>query len=75
MPPFVVKCSAQAPPVPVALQPARTVPRSDVDGAAAAIESKGGAIVKGPYDDAHERRVVVYDAQGNPLVFYSPLGT
>ena len=23
------------------------------------------AIVKGPYDDAHERRAVVYDHQGN----------
>ncbi len=45
----------------------------DVDGAAAAIEANGGAIVKGPYDDAHERRAVVYDHKGNGLVFYSPL--
>ncbi|MBX6751653.1 MAG: VOC family protein [Micromonosporaceae bacterium] len=45
----------------------------DVDGAAAAIEAAGGAIVKGPYDDAHERRAVVYDNQGNGLVFYKPL--
>lgn len=46
---------------------------ADVDAAAAAIEAAGGAIVKGPYDDAHERRVVVYDTTGNGLVFYSPL--
>lgn len=46
----------------------------DVDGAAAAMEENGGAIVKAPYDDAHERRAVVYDNQGNGLVFYKPLG-
>ncbi len=46
---------------------------ADVDGAAKAIEESGGAIVKGPYDDAHERRAVVYDNKGNGLVFYSPL--
>ena len=46
---------------------------ADVDGAAAAIEANGGAIVKGPYNDAHERRAVAYDHKGNPLVFYSPL--
>ncbi|MGC4936018.1 VOC family protein [Gordonia sp. DT30] len=45
----------------------------DVDGAAKAIEANGGGIVKGPYDDAHERRAVVYDNKGNGLVFYSPL--
>jgi catechol 2,3-dioxygenase-like lactoylglutathione lyase family enzyme len=45
----------------------------DVDAAARAVEADGGAIVKGPYDDAHERRAVVYDHQGNGLVFYSPL--
>lgn len=45
----------------------------DVDAAARAIEEAGGAIVKGPYNDAHERRAVVYDNQGNGLVFYSPL--
>jgi len=45
----------------------------DVDAAAKAIEANGGAIVKGPYDDAHERRAVVYDVKGNGLVFYSPL--
>ena len=27
-------------------------------------------IVKGPYDDAHERRAVVYDNKGNGIVFY-----
>lgn len=46
---------------------------NDVDAAARALEANGGAIVKGPYDDAHERRAVVYDPQGNGLVFYSPL--
>lgn len=46
---------------------------ADVDAAAQAIEDNGGAIVKGPYNDAHERRAVVYDHKGNPLVFYSPL--
>ena len=45
----------------------------DVDGAAKAIEASGGAIVKGPYDDAHERRAVVYDNKGNGLVFYKSL--
>ncbi len=45
----------------------------DVDGAAQAVEASGGAIVKAPYDDAHERRAVVYDNKGNGLVFYRPL--
>ena len=45
----------------------------DVDAAARAVEDSGGGIVKGPYDDAHERRAVVYDNKGNGLVFYSPL--
>lgn len=56
--------------------PGKVVPgikTDDVDGAARAVEAGGGAIVKGPYDDAHERRAVVYDAQGNGLVFYRPL--
>lgn len=46
---------------------------ADVDAAAQAVEANGGAIVKGPYNDAHERRAVVYDNKGNALVFYSPL--
>lgn len=46
---------------------------SDVDAAAKAVEASGGGIVKSPYDDAHERRTVVYDNKGNGLVFYSPL--
>ena len=46
---------------------------ADVDGAAQAVEANGGAIVKGPYNDAHERRAVAYDHMGNGLVFYSPL--
>jgi catechol 2,3-dioxygenase-like lactoylglutathione lyase family enzyme len=56
--------------------PGTTVPgikTTDVDAAAKAIEENGGAIVKGPYDDAHERRAVVYDNKGNGLVLYSPL--
>ena len=46
---------------------------ADVDAAAKAVESSGGGIVKAPYDDAHERRAVVYDNKGNGLVFYQPL--
>jgi len=46
---------------------------TDVDGAAKAIEANGGTIVKAPYNDAHERRAVVYDNTGNGLVLYSPL--
>lgn len=45
----------------------------DVDAAARAVEAAGGGIARAPYDDAHERRAVVYDGQGNGLVFYSPL--
>lgn len=45
----------------------------DVDAAAKAVEEAGGGIVKAAYNDAHERRAVVYDAEGNGLVFYSPL--
>jgi lactoylglutathione lyase len=44
-----------------------------VDGAAKDIEDNGGGIVKAPYDDAHERRAVVYDNKGNGLVFYKSL--
>jgi lactoylglutathione lyase len=47
---------------------------ADVDAAAKAVEASGGGIVKGPYDDAHERRAVVYDNKGNGVVFYKPLG-
>ena len=46
---------------------------ADVDAAAKAVEDSGGGIVKGPYDDAHERRAVVYDNKGNGLAFYRPL--
>ncbi len=46
---------------------------TDVDAAAKAVEASGGGIVKGPYDDAHDRRAVVYDTKGNGLVFYGPL--
>lgn len=49
------------------------VKTADVDAAAKAVEENGGAIVRAAYDDAHERRAVVYDPQGNGLVFYSPL--
>lgn len=48
------------------------VKTEDVDGAAQAVEQAGGAVVKAPYDDAHERRAVVYDNHGNGLVFYRP---
>jgi lactoylglutathione lyase len=50
-----------------------SIKTADVDAAAEAIEANGGGIVKHPYDDAHERRAVVYDHKGNGLVFYSPL--
>ena len=46
---------------------------ADVDAAAKAVEDAGGEIVRAAYDDSHERRAVVYDNQGNGLVFYSPL--
>ncbi|MDP1737146.1 MAG: VOC family protein [Caulobacter sp.] len=46
---------------------------ADVDGAAMAVEAGGGVVVRAAYDDAHERRAVVYDNTGNGLVFYSPL--
>lgn len=49
------------------------VKTADVDGAAQAIEAHGGGIVTQPYNDAHERRAVVYDNKGNGLVLYSPL--
>ena len=49
------------------------VKTADVDAAARAVEAAGGEIVRAAYDDAHERRAVVYDNQGNGLVFYSPL--
>ncbi len=49
------------------------VKTDDVDAAARAIEAAGGGIARGPYNDAHERRAVVYDDQGNGIVFYSPL--
>ena len=45
---------------------------TDVDAAARAVEANGGAILRAPYDDAHERRAVVYDHMGNGLVLYSP---
>lgn len=48
---------------------------ADVDAAAEVVEANGGGLVKGPYDDAHERRAVVYDNKGNGLVFYRPLQT
>ena len=46
---------------------------ADVDAAARAVEESGGAIIRAAYDDAHERRAVVYDNKGNGLIFYSPL--
>ena len=49
------------------------VKTDDVDAAAHAVEAAGGEVVRAAYDDAHERRAVVYDNQGNGLVFYSPL--
>lgn len=45
----------------------------DVDEAARAIDENGGGIVRAAYNDAHERRAVVYDNAGNGIVFYSSL--
>ena len=45
----------------------------DVDGDAQAAENAGGGIARAAYNDAHERRAVVYDSQGNGLTFYAPL--
>src|ERR1700741_4316616 len=44
---------------------------ADVDAAAKAVEASGDGIVQRPYNDAHERRAVVYDNKGNGLVFYT----
>ncbi|MGO1949151.1 MAG: VOC family protein [Mycobacteriaceae bacterium] len=49
------------------------VKTDDVDGDAKKAEADGGGFVTDPYNDAHERRAVVYDSQGNGIVFYSPL--
>lgn len=49
------------------------VKTADVDAAAKAVEDGGGAIARAPYDDAHERRAVVYDNKGNGVVLYRPL--
>lgn len=46
---------------------------ADVDAAVKSIEDSGGAVVKGPYNDAHERRAVAYDNKSNGVVFYSSL--
>ena len=46
---------------------------ANVDAAAQSVEAGNGGVVKGPYNDAHERRAVAYDNKGNGLVFYSPL--
>lgn len=45
----------------------------DVDAVGKAVDEAGGGVIKGPYNDAHERRVIVRDNMGNGLVFYSPL--
>ena len=59
---------------PIPAQVVVGIKTEDVDAAAKAVEDSGGGIVKGPYDDAHERRAVVYDNKGNGIVFYKPLG-
>jgi hypothetical protein len=40
---------------------------ADVDAAAEGVEASGGGIVKGSYDDAHERRAVVLRQQRQRL--------
>ena len=58
---------------PIPGQVAVAIKTDDVDGDAAAADENGGSITKAPYDDAHERRSVVYDRDGNGIVFYSQL--
>lgn len=58
---------------PIPGQIAVGIKTADVDAAAKAVVANGGAIITAPYNDAHERRAVVYDNKGNGLVFYSPL--
>lgn len=57
---------------PVPGQAVVAIKTADVDASVAAVESNGGVVVREPYEDAHERRAIVRDDQGNPLVFYSP---
>lgn len=45
----------------------------DPDRDAALVDANGGAVVQEAHDDAHERRAVVYDNEGNGLVFYRSL--
>lgn len=45
----------------------------DVDAAAKIVDENGGGVARQAYDDAHERRAVVYDSEGNGIVFYKSL--
>lgn len=45
----------------------------DPDRDAALVDANGGAVVQEAHDDAHERRAVVYDNEGNGIVFYKSL--
>ena len=45
----------------------------DVDGVAGRVGPAGGTVLRHPYDDAHERRAVIRDDQGNGLVVYQSL--
>jgi lactoylglutathione lyase len=45
----------------------------DPDRDANLVDNNGGAVVQAAHDDAHERRAVVYDNEGNGLVFYRSL--
>ncbi|AGP31756.1 VOC family protein [Corynebacterium terpenotabidum] len=45
----------------------------DPDRDAALVDANGGGIHTDAYDDAHERRAVVFDGEGNGLTFYRSL--
>lgn len=45
----------------------------DPDGDAEAVSAAGGVIARQAYDGAHERRAVVYDGDGNGIVFYKTI--
>lgn len=49
------------------------VKSDDPDRDAALVDANGGAVVQEAHDDAHERRAVVYDNEGNGIVFYRSL--
>ncbi|MBX3067915.1 MAG: VOC family protein [Microbacteriaceae bacterium] len=51
---------------------ALSIKTDDVDAAAKQVDENGGGILRAAYNDAHERRAVVFDNMGNTIVFYKP---